>query len=92
MLRITVQNDVTTTRLQVEGKLKGPWVVELQNCWQSVRSAQPHKPVQVDLTKVTFIDTEGGELLARMHESGTLLTASGLTTQMVNDAIKRCGR
>ncbi|HKX27010.1 MAG TPA: STAS domain-containing protein [Blastocatellia bacterium] len=90
MLRITIHNEVAITKFVVEGKLKGPWVAELQRCWQAAATA--HKPVQIDLTEVTFVDAEGGRLLARMCECGASLTASGLVMQMIKDVMKRCGK
>jgi hypothetical protein len=91
MLRITIHNEVAVTRIVIEGRLMGPWVAELQRCWEAAASAKPRKSIFVDLTEVTFIDAKGGELLALMHQDGARLTAPGLTKHMIDDAI-RCSK
>ncbi len=35
MLRITVRQEPTTTTIELEGKLAGPWVEELERCWRT---------------------------------------------------------
>ena len=34
MLRITIHDDPGSLTFQLEGKLAGPWVAELEDCWQ----------------------------------------------------------
>jgi hypothetical protein len=87
MLRITTYDELTATKFVIEGKLVGPWVMELRKCWQAAASALPCKSIFLDLTEVTFIDAEGRELLAAMRENGARLVASGLMTQMIDEVI-----
>ena len=73
MLRITVHNDGGATRLKIEGRLMGAWVRELEGCWRQAVTAQPPPRILVELTDVSFVDEEGGELLKLMAASGVEL-------------------
>ena len=78
MLRIYVHDEVPVASLVVEGKLVGPWVEELDKCWESVVAAHPRRSMLVDLAHVTFIDSEGRALLTRMRRKGVKLLSSGV--------------
>ncbi len=84
MLRITVQNNPQALTFQLEGRLTGPWLRELEDCWQSTL-AREHTPVLcVDLTGVTFIDDAGKTCLAAMHRQGAeFVVADCLTRDIV---------
>jgi hypothetical protein len=85
MLRITIHHEDAATRLQVEGKLAGPWVEELKTCWQS--AVAPGRALLVDLSALTLIDAEGKGLLAEMHRHGVKLAAVGLMTQAIIEEV-----
>lgn len=85
MLRITTFDNDTETRFIVEGKLAGPWVAELERCWQAAASVQPGPPILVDLTAVSYVDLEGKELLTRMRGSGTEILVPGLMNGAIFD-------
>lgn len=87
MLRITVHDDPRALTFQLEGRLAGPWVQELEECWQGVLSGQ-HRPIlRVDLTGVTFIGTAGKACLADMHRRGAEFIATDCLTRAVMDEI-----
>ena len=44
MLRITVHDKPQVLTLQLEGRLAGPWLRELEECWKSTL-AQPRKSI-----------------------------------------------
>jgi hypothetical protein len=70
MLRITVHDNPGSLTVQLEGWLAGPWVRELEDCWQRTQ-ARPRKPVlRFDLTGVTSIDAAVKSFLAAMHTGG----------------------
>ena len=77
MLRIYIHDEVPVTSFVVEGKLVGPWVKELERCWESV-VAYPYRSMLVDLAHVTFIDSEGRALLTRMRRKGVKLLSAGV--------------
>lgn len=88
MLRITVHSCSKTLRLIVEGRLEGAHVVELENCWQTTTSTAASQ-LLVDLTGVTFINCGGKQLLARMHEQGARLVATGIMTKQVIEEVRK---
>src|SRR5690349_12105280 len=92
MLRITIHDSSTGTTFQLEGKLAGVWVGELEQCWITATSALQGRRMAVDLTQVSFIDAEGKNLLERMAAAGAELVASGpLTKSICEEArIKGC--
>jgi len=88
MLRITIHEKPSVLNFVIEGELLGPWVKELENCWESVLAAEPPRTLLVDLTAVTFIDCEGIELLTRMRRNGARLLSSGLLVNSIVDEIE----
>lgn len=88
MLKITRRDEAATAVIQVEGKLAGPWVKELEDCWRSVNVDQ-HRQVRVDLTAVSFIDEAGEALLRTMHQERVELKAKGCFTTCLIQTIKQ---
>jgi anti-anti-sigma regulatory factor len=77
MLRITPHHNPESLTFQLEGKLAGPWVRELEDSWQHAL-AGTHKPlIRFDLTGVTFVDAAGKAYLAAKHAEGAELIATG---------------
>lgn len=74
MLRITTLDQRT---FRLEGKLAGPWVQELMNCWQNTLAGRVATEVRIDLSALTFINEPGQELLALMHTQGAQFIARG---------------
>lgn len=87
MLKITARTDRTGAIIELEGKLAGSWVQELETCWQ--RTIIANQPIRIVLKAVTFIDAAGRELLARMHGGGAELTGVGCMTKAIIEKI--CG-
>ena len=78
MLRITIHDRVPMTSFVLEGKLVGPWVNELKQCWQDAVADDSSTPMLVDLAAVTFVDHDGRELLKRMRRQGVRLSSQGV--------------
>ena len=91
MLKITTHKETQSTTLELEGRLAGPWVEELDRCWRTLSDLQQGRIV-VDLTGVTFIDSEGKALLARMWKRGAKLHAVGCLTRCIVDEIANADR
>ena len=97
MLRITIQDKPRTLTFRLEGRLVGPWLRELQECWRSTLAGQSKPFLCVDLTGVTFIDAAGQACLAALHRQGAQLLAADCLTKAVVDEITQtalpdCGR
>ncbi len=83
MLRITVHDNSGPLTFQLEGRLAGPWVRVLQECWQSALARQRQPIVRVDLTEVTAIDAAGRACLAALHRRGAEFIAADCLTRAV---------
>lgn len=81
MLKITTHKNTRGTIFELEGKLAGPWVPELESCWR--RAVASDQPVKVMLKAVTFINGAGRGLLTEMHRNGTELVAEGCMTKAI---------
>jgi ABC-type transporter Mla MlaB component len=91
MLRITVHDNQESLTFQLEGRLAGAWVKEVEQCWQSALAHQ-RKPIsRVDLTGVTFIDNAGKAWLAAMQRQGAELVAADCLTKEIVAEIRRDG-
>ena len=77
MLRIDIHQGTETTSFTLEGKLMGPWVGELENCWHNLIAAEPSRAILVQLAAVTFIDSQGKALLTQMCRQGVRLVPTG---------------
>jgi hypothetical protein len=76
MLRIMVHQDGTQCRLELAGRLCGPWVGETERAWHSALCSG--KEIEVDMREVIGVDGAGRELLAAMHHAGARLIAKGV--------------
>ncbi|HEY1272504.1 MAG TPA: hypothetical protein VGF08_10990 [Terriglobales bacterium] len=87
MLRITTTQDRGLATLLLEGSLAGPWVMELETCWQNTPVC-PERVV-VDLSSVTSLDHAGRTLLEVMHAAGTRLRGTGLLIEYILQQIRQ---
>jgi outer membrane protein len=85
MLRITTEKKRGKTVLSVEGRLAGPWVEALAQCW---RERVPGEKFSVDLCGVSFIDAAGRLLLKEIHQQGGKLIAEGCLNQSIVQEIE----
>jgi ABC-type transporter Mla MlaB component len=76
MLKITLHDAPQELRFNIEGKLSGPWVRELRQCWKTATSTIAGRTAVLDLREVDFVDPEGQALLAEMHGEGVQLKAN----------------
>jgi hypothetical protein len=81
MLRITVHDKPGALTFQLEGRLAGPWVRVLEECWQSSLASHRRRLLSVDLTGMTFIDDAGQACLAAMHRQGAVFIAADPLTK-----------
>jgi ABC-type transporter Mla MlaB component len=77
MFRITTHGIDGELVLTLEGYLTGPWVRELDICWQQVVASAPGAQIRVDLTGLWRVDAAGRDLLAAIHREGARLVAKG---------------
>ena len=83
MLRITTERKRGKVILSVEGRLSGPFVGTLEQCWRELRMASSGEKFHVDLCGVSFIDAAGKVLLKEIHRQGGVLVAEGCLNQAI---------
>src|SRR6267142_6375705 len=87
MLRVTTDKRRGKTVLSVEGRLAGPWVGALEQCWRELRAASPQEKFHINLCGVSFIDAAGKVLLKEIYRQGGQLVAEGCLNQAIVDEI-----
>ena len=87
MMKIEIQEAGDRLILQVEGRLAGAFVPELENCWRTARANQPGRQISVDLKNVTCVDRAGRYLLQLMHATGVPFLHAGLAIQDILEQI-----
>src|ERR1700740_775801 len=76
MLRITIREHGHVCRLEIPGRLEGPWVLESEYAWRcSLRSG---RQVELDMQDLTGVDDAGRELLLAMHLAGVRMVVKGV--------------
>jgi ABC-type transporter Mla MlaB component len=97
MLRITIHDNPESLIFQLEGRLAGAWVREVEECRQRTLARRRGIAVRFDLTGVTFIDAAGKTYLADMHRLGAEFVAADCLTKAIVAEIAKaplpdCGR
>jgi hypothetical protein len=88
MLRVTIKQVESAETWELEGKLSGDWVKELERCWKD-RSSPADISLQIHLKAVSYIDTAGKQLLTEMHGRGVEIRGGGCMTKAVVEEITR---
>jgi anti-anti-sigma regulatory factor len=83
MLRITVHDNRKSLTFQLEGRLAGASVREVEKCRQRTLAGRRWPIVRFDLTGVTFIDAAGKAYLADMHRQGAEFVAADCLTKAI---------
>lgn len=88
MLKITPTPKSKPSTLKLEGQLSGPWVKELERSWSEIAKRAPAEATVVDLSDVTFISSEGKQLLKSMFRQGADLQSRSLMTRFILSQVK----
>jgi len=91
MLRITTEAKRAKTTLTIEGRIAGPSVATVEQCWRELYASSPKQKYIVNLCGVSFIDSAGKALLGEMHRLGAELQAEGCLNQAIVDEISTTG-
>ena len=85
MLKVSVKNEGAEKELllEVEGRLAGPWVGELERCWDVQQKGTPSNNTVLRLSNVTFIDEAGKDLLSKIFHAGAKLEGSGCMVRAI---------
>lgn len=91
MLKITVHEDAKGQTIQLEGKIVGPWVEELNRAWHTLAHSVGSQKLHLDLRGLTFVDTKGRQLLHEIYQNtnASFLADSPLTQYFADDAMQQ---
>jgi hypothetical protein len=91
MLRITIHDGPKVQTIQLEGKIAGPWVEEVNRTWLSLAPSLGSKELHLDLRDVAFVDAEGRQLLREIYQktNACFLADSPLTRYFASEAMQR---
>jgi ABC-type transporter Mla MlaB component len=83
-----MKDDTRVATLKVEGRLVGPWAMELEKTWQDLWALAKQKSLRVDLRGVSFVDSNGARILREIvRTTGAEVCAdSPLTRYFANQA------
>lgn len=85
-MRIQIDEVDDQVTFQVEGRLAGAWVPELEYCWHTAITGHPERKISVDLSGVTCVDQAGQYLLRLMRRDGVSFIGAGLAIrETLND-------
>jgi hypothetical protein len=88
MMKIQMKEAGSQLILEVQGRVAGAFVPELENCWRLAREKQPGRKISVDLKSVTCVDRSGRYLLQLMHSHGVDFLRAGLAIQDILEQVK----
>lgn len=89
VFRIHIHDCDGATSFMLEGRLVGPWVNELESCLLRALAAEPGRSIIVSLANVSFVDSDGIELLTKMCRQGVRLESTGIMMNSIVEQIER---
>ena len=87
MLKITSYKNEEMVMLKLEGRLIGKYIDELQSYWLAISESHTAQRICLDLSEVTFVDSEGKTALALIHDAGTGILATNVLTRFIVEEI-----
>ena len=80
--------------MKLEGRIAGPEVAEFNREWHSLAPSLGSKKLSVDLRGVTFVDSDGRQLLHEIYEKtgADILADTPLTEYFAEEAMRSNGR
>jgi len=87
MLRITLHEKNDASVFQLEGRLAGPWVAILRDCWERELAQKRSNSIQLDLCDVTCVDAAGKALLMEMSRQNARFIAKDCQMKAIVEEI-----
>ena len=94
MLKISMKDDSPVATLKIEGKLVGPWAMELGRTWHDLWASSSQMPLRLDIRGVTFADDKGTRILREIVRAtgAEIISDSPLTQYFANLATSGAAR
>ena len=87
MIRITVADEPARSVIIIDGQLSGESIAAVETCCRQAISRG--KPVEFRLRDVSTLDGSGRDLMRRLAAAGVVLSATGVYTAYVVDALEQ---
>ena len=83
MMKIQIHESSDRLIFEVQGRLAGAWVSELEDCWQKAVTMLAGRELYVDLAGLVSVDQAGRYLLRLMRTEGANLIGNDLLQQEI---------
>jgi hypothetical protein len=83
-----MKDDARVATLKVEGKVVGPWAIELGETWHDLWDSARKKRLRLDIRGVTFADPKGTQIFREIVRAtgAEVIADSPLTRYFANQA------
>jgi DNA-binding LytR/AlgR family response regulator len=88
MLRTMITDAPFEQTWVLQGRLCGRWATDLRERWNAAQNERQGRKCVVNLEDVTWVDSDGENLLRQMLDEGCQLVASRAYTKYVLDTLK----
>ena len=94
MLRITLDENPETVVIKLEGRVAGPWAVELGRLWEEKAPVIAKKKLAIDLRETTFADASGMRVLKTIYSQtgAAFLTGTPWTQYLAEEVARKNGQ
>jgi anti-anti-sigma regulatory factor len=69
MLKLTTKETEDLIEIKLEGRIAGPWTVELGRVWKETAPRLGGRELALDLSDVTYADETGKQVLAEIYQN-----------------------
>ena len=86
-LRITVQERENSIEVTLEGRLAGPWVVELSGAWRETAPRLGSRQLSLNLRDLTYSNEQGKQVLREIvaQTSAEILAGNPFTKYLAQE-------
>ena len=91
MFKISIVETRRQRRLVLEGRLIPPWTSEVESAWRNAGQQLQGRKLVIDLTNVTFINSDGERILFELMREGAKFSRGDvLTKHVLKQLAQRC--
>jgi hypothetical protein len=90
MLRISIEQNSVSVAFTLEGRIAGPWAVELGRTWSDLTPPLGTRKLLIDLRGVTYADATGIQVLRDIYSqtAAEFLTSSPWTKYLAEETMR----
>ncbi|HEY1646771.1 MAG TPA: hypothetical protein VGF96_02220 [Terracidiphilus sp.] len=90
-LRITVEQNEQAIVVKLEGRIVGPWAVELDRLWEQTSPTLASRSLALDLRETTYADAGGIRVLRTIYSQtrAEILTSTPWTQYLAEEVTRK---